>query len=76
MEQVSQSPFFPVPVEWFELPVVTGRWDLTVLRDSGQSVTSEAGVQILQGPSAAAAVPVEAEMAAETKTGRILNEYA
>ncbi|BET66847.1 hypothetical protein ASA1KI_17650 [Opitutales bacterium ASA1] len=77
MEQISQSPFFPVPVAWFELPVATGRWGLSTLRETGQPTAAGAAVQSIQNTGSDAAVEAPSAAAeSESTTGRILNAYA
>lgn len=91
MEQLSQSPFFPVPVRWFEIPMQTARWGLGQLAQSKAAESSAASVD----PSAAkaatstatstdAVVAPESDMTTSDTTtdlegqtvGVLLNEYA
>lgn len=91
MEQLSQSPFFPVPVRWFEIPMQTARWGLGQL---AQSNTAESSAEVADSKSSRtsettatstdANVAPESDMAyADTSAdstsatvGVILNEYA
>jgi len=91
MEQLSQSPFFPVPVRWFEIPMQTVRWGLGQL---AQSAAAGPTAAVSASPSPAAERPTatrtDATVAAEApsasaesspqpdgqKVGAVLNEYA
>jgi hypothetical protein len=91
MEQLSQSPFFPVPVRWFEIPMQTARWGLGQLAQSKATDSSAASVDP-SAPKAAdstatstdAVVAPASEMttsdtSADTENptvGVLLNEYA
>ncbi|MBE2213241.1 MAG: hypothetical protein IAE82_05165 [Opitutaceae bacterium] len=91
MEQLSQSPFFPVPVRWFEIPMQTARWGLGQLAQSTTADTSAEVADPLAGlatkataTSTDANVAPESELtSADTSTdtespsvGVLLNEYA
>lgn len=91
MEQLSQSPFFPVPVRWFEIPVQTARWGLGQLAQSNATESSAASLDSsAPAESAVAATSTDATVAPESEmtsadtsaestgstVGVILNEYA
>lgn len=91
MEQLSQSPFFPVPVRWFEIPMQTVRSGLGQLAQSKPADSSAAVVDSRASKSADAtatstdaAVAPESELtfadtSADTESqsvGVLLNEYA
>ena len=91
MEQLSQSPFFPVPVRWFEIPMQTARWGLGQLAQSTMAETSATVADDL-APTAAftTATSTDANVAPESElnfadtpaepenpaVGVYLNEYA
>lgn len=91
MEQLSQSPFFPVPVRWFEIPMQTARWGLGQLAQStaagDAAATSDPAAPVAAFATATSTDAVVAP-ATETKAvdastesdgasvGVILNEYA
>lgn len=91
MEQLSQSPFFPVPVRWFEIPVQTARWGLGQLAQSSKAASSAAGLDSSDDTAESepatrtdAAVASQSELTSADTTpepdsrmvGVILNEYA
>jgi hypothetical protein len=91
MEQLSQSPFFPVPVRWFEIPMQTARWGLGQL---AQSNTAGLPAEVVDTPGRSAsfttATSTDATVAPESEltyadaptaaegppVGVLLNEYA
>lgn len=82
METQAQSPFFPVPVRWFELPMNTARWGFARLQetteygsDSPHSETeSDSGEPT--GSSPAAEVSESSAAYDRPAVGRLLNERA
>jgi len=91
MEQLSQSPFFPVPVRWFEIPMQTARWGLGQLAQSNPADDpAETADTWASKPQAATATRTDADVAPESEltsadtsaepdspaVGVILNEYA
>ena len=82
MDALSQSPFFPVPVHWFEIPVDTARWGFV----RQQQPTSAPFVAANSNPLDRAEEPPATATSAQTtapetanqsqSVGRILNELA
>lgn len=78
MESISQSPFFPVPVQWFELPMDTARWGFVRQQQSAVSVPSAVSPYSGGTTSEPASVqPSAPDVAVESRSvGRILDELA
>jgi hypothetical protein len=77
MSEQSESPFFPVPVRWFEIPMNTARWGLMRLTEVVEST-----VETPPTKSTPAQHPVSANFMADPnaatgkRVGQILNERA
>jgi hypothetical protein len=81
MDVTEQSPFFPVPVRWFELPVSTSRWGFVQpqeLRAQGRPGSPGAILFGEAGASAPNSQQTASHAAAENEpeVGRILNARA
>lgn len=79
MEQLSQSPFFPVPVRWFELPVPTVRSGLGQLAQSTQAGDTAAAATGTEAPAVSPSATPVAEASADevnSSVGVLLNELA
>ena len=80
MEVTEQSPFFEVPVRWFEIPMNTARWGFVQpqeLRAQGMPGSPGANRSGDAGASAPTSQPPSSS-AAENRTnvGRLLNARA
>jgi hypothetical protein len=74
MSERSESPFFPVPVRWFEIPMNTVRWGFARATDGNEARPKFSAVS---GPVPDAGLaPVEANAEdpdGSPRVGRLLN---
>lgn len=77
MDQQSNSPFFPVPVRWFEIPMTTPRWGLARLLEASRATRSgDPSVEATENPLPAAQQTGREEFDSGSRVGRILDERA
>jgi hypothetical protein len=80
MERVEQSPFFEVPVRWFEIPMNAARWGFVQPKEIAAQGTparaggTQTGEVSASSPTARATSTETAEDSPEV--GRFLNERA
>lgn len=73
MNEQPESPFFPVPVRWFEIPMNTGRWDFARSSDLTSGQNGQAPAVPTQGSVPASSKAGSAEAEDTSRVGRILN---
>jgi hypothetical protein len=80
MAEQSESPFFPVPVRWFELPMNTARWGFARLADLTEAKVEVPRSKRVESPAPAtfARDPIASASEPETRArvGRVLDERA
>jgi len=80
MNEHSESPFFPVPVRWFEIPMNTARWGFMRPSDVTEveaPPAKAAGAKRVESPAPATFASRSAATAASSgKIGTLLNERA
>lgn len=73
MNEQPESPFFPVPVRWFELPMNSARWGFMRLADLTESLSESPKPKRAESPSPAM---FSLEGRPASKVGKLLNERA
>ena len=73
MNEQSESPFFPVPVRWFEVPMNTVRWGFMRVNE-----VAEAAAEVSRDHRVEHAweASLEPDPAADSHVGTLLNERA
>ena len=73
MAEQSESPFFPVPVRWFEIPMNPARWGFARLEDLTEAKAELPRARRVEHPAPAAFTP---DPAPSADVGRVLNARA
>jgi hypothetical protein len=73
MNEQSESPFFPVPVRWFELPMNTVRWGFMRMDELAKATAAPTRDERAEPESDAS---FEQEPAPDSHVGTLLNERA
>jgi hypothetical protein len=73
MNEQSESPFFPVPVRWFEIPMNTVRWGFMRMEELVEATAKAPANQRVPGTSDPG---FESDPAPESHVGTLLNEHA
>jgi hypothetical protein len=73
MNEQSESPFFPVPVRWFELPMNTVRWGFMRMDELAKSTAEMPRGRRVE---VAADATLEPDPAPKSHVGTLINERA
>jgi hypothetical protein len=73
MAEQPDSPYFPVPVRWFEIPMNSVRWGFARLSEVTQGKPEVAKERKVENPSPRSFAP---DAPAGKRVGQILNERA
>jgi hypothetical protein len=73
MSEQSESPFFPVPVRWFEIPMNTARWGFMRPSEVAEATAEMPADQRVESPPAASSEP---DPAPKSHVGTLLNARA
>ena len=71
MNEQSESPFFPVPVRWFEIPMNTARWGFMRLSELSEA---KAEMPVDQRVESSAPATLEPDSSTPSHVGTMLNE--